>query len=128
MPHGSTRGSRGKMDAMNQGPRDRIQNARRAMDRAAGRTVDYLASPNGQRLRRRVAAGMIVTAPLVLRSSVLKKYPVIRLIELLGGTAAVLELARMIREWEPERADQLEAAVNAIAHVPPGGNGATPHA
>ena len=111
---------------MKQGSRGRIENARRAMDRAAGRTVDYLASPNGQRLRRRVAAGMIVSAPLVLRSSIMRKYPVIRLIELLGGTAAVLELARMIREWEPERADQLEAAVNAIAHVPPGGNGATP--
>jgi hypothetical protein len=104
----------------------RLTEARRAMDRAAGRTVDYLASPRGQKLRRRVAAAMIVTAPLVLRSSAMRRYPAIRLIELLGGTAAVLELARVIREWEPERADRLEAAVAAIEYVPPGGDGAAP--
>ena len=104
--------------------RDRTHELRRAADHAADRTVEYLASEQGRKVRRGLAAAMIVSAPMVFRSPVLRKYPVIRLIELLGGAAAVMELARMIREWEPERADQLEAAVNAIMpHVTGNGRG-----
>jgi len=101
---------------------DRTQELRRAADRAAGRTVEYLASEQGRKVRRGVAAALIVTAPMVFRSPVLRRYPVIRLIELLGGAAAVMELARMIREWEPERADELEAAL--IPYMSGNGHGA----
>jgi hypothetical protein len=45
---------------------------------------------------------MLFTAPIVLRLPAVKRHPVVRLLELVGGTAAVIELARMIREWEPE--------------------------
>jgi hypothetical protein len=91
--------------------RDRTQELRRAVDRAADRTVEYLASEQGRKVRRGVAAAMIVCAPLVFRMPIVRRYPAFRLIELLGGAAAVMELARMIREWEPERADRLEAAL-----------------
>jgi hypothetical protein len=100
----------------------RAEDIRRAADRVAVRTVDYLDSPQGRKVRRGVAAAMLVSAPLAFRVPGLRKYPVVRLIELLGGAAAVMELARMIRDWEPERAADLEAAVAAI--VPFGsGNG-----
>jgi hypothetical protein len=91
--------------------RDRARDVRQAADHAADRTVEYLASEQGRKVRRGVAAAIIVTAPLLFRSPFLRRYPVVRLIELLGGAAAVMELARMIREWEPERADELETAL-----------------
>jgi hypothetical protein len=93
----------------------RAEDVRHAADRMAVRTVDYLSSPQGQRLRRGVAAAMLISAPLVFRTPGLRRYPLVRVIELLGGAAVVVELAKLIRDWEPERADQLEAAVRAIA-------------
>jgi hypothetical protein len=79
-----------------------------SLDRAGRNAVLYLASPAGQRMRRRVAAGMLVGAPLLLRLPAVKRHPVVKLLDLLGGTAAVLELARLIREWEPESASTVE--------------------
>ena len=73
-----------------------------SLDRAGRNAVLYLASPAGQRMRRRVAAGMLVGAPILLRLPAVKRHPVVKLLDLVGGTAAVLELARMIREWDPE--------------------------
>jgi hypothetical protein len=81
------------------------EDLRTVASQAAGQAADYLASPGGQRLRRRVAAAMIVGAPLLFRSPVLRRYPVLRVIEVLGGAAAVMEVARMIRDWEPEAAE-----------------------
>ena len=92
----------------------RAEDLRHAADRVADVTVDYLASPQGQRLRRGVAAAMLITAPLVFRTPGLRKYPLIRVVELLGGAAVVMEVAKLIRDWEPERAEQLEQAVRAI--------------
>jgi hypothetical protein len=79
-----------------------------SLDRAGRQMVLYLASPAGQRMRRRLAAGMLVGAPILLRLPAVKRHPIIRLLDLLGGTAAVLELARLIREWEPESASTVE--------------------
>jgi hypothetical protein len=81
------------------------EDLRTVASQAAGQAVEYLASPGGQRLRRRVAAAMIVGAPLLFRTPVLRRYPVLRVIEVLGGAAAVMEMAKMIRDWEPEAAD-----------------------
>ncbi len=83
-----------------------------SLDRAGRNTVIYLASPAGQRMRRRVAAGMLFSAPILLRLPAVKRHPVVRLLELVGGTAAVMELARLIREWEPEPASTVEAGAS----------------
>jgi len=92
----------------------RAEDIRQIADQVADRTVDYLSSPQGQKLRRGVAAAMLISAPLVFRTPGLRRYPLVRVIELLGGAAVVVEVAKQIRDWEPERADQLEAAVRAI--------------
>jgi len=87
---------------------------RAALDRVAVTAADYFTSPSGRRLRRRVAAAMIVAAPLVFRAPGLKRHPLVKFLDVLGGTAAVMELAHLIRDWEPETADRLEAAVVAV--------------
>ncbi len=87
---------------------------RAALDRVAVTAADYLTSPGGRRLRRRVAAAMIVTAPLVFRAPGLRRHPLVKFLDVLGGAAAVMELARLIRDWEPDTADRLEAAVATV--------------
>jgi hypothetical protein len=97
------------MAEMDRDVRDTVDQLIASLDRAGRNAVLYLASPAGQRMRRRLAAGMLVGAPLLLRLPAVKRHPVVRLLDLLGGTAAVLELARLIREWEPESASTVEA-------------------
>jgi hypothetical protein len=61
----------------------------------------FLDSPSGRRLRRYLAAGLIVTAPLLFRIPGLKRYPLVRTLELIGGAALVVKFAEAIRDWEP---------------------------
>jgi hypothetical protein len=62
---------------------------------------DFLDSPAGRRARRVLAATAIVTAPLVFRIPGLKRYPLLRALELAGGAALVVKFAEAIRDWEP---------------------------
>ena len=61
----------------------------------------FLDSPAGRRLRRVLATGAIVTAPLLFRIPGLKRYPLLRLLELAGGAALVVKFAEALRDWEP---------------------------
>ena len=97
------------MAGMDRDLRTAVDQLMASLDRAGRQALVYLASPAGQRMRRRLAAGMLVGTPILLRLPAVKRHPVIRLLDLLGGTAAVLELARLIREWEPESASTVEA-------------------
>ncbi len=60
----------------------------------------FLDSPAGRRLRRVLATGMIVSVPLIMRIPGLRRSPIGRVVELVGGTALVLKLAEVIRDWE----------------------------
>jgi hypothetical protein len=60
----------------------------------------YLDSPSGRKLRRMLATGLIVSAPLVMRMPGLKRSPIGRAIELFGGAALVVKIAGLIRDWE----------------------------
>ena len=62
----------------------------------------YLASPEGQVLRQRVAQVLIVAAPLLFRSKVFTRTWPGRVIGLVGGAAIVVKLAEALRDWEPE--------------------------
>jgi hypothetical protein len=62
---------------------------------------DFLGSPAGRRLRRVLAAAAIVGAPLLFRLPVLKRYPLLRALELAGGAALVVKFAEALRDWEP---------------------------
>lgn len=61
-----------------------------------------MASETGRRLRRLLAGGVILAAPLIFRSPGLRRYPLFRALELIGGVALVIKLAEALRDWEPE--------------------------
>jgi hypothetical protein len=65
--------------------------------------IRYLDSPAGRRLRRVVATGLIVSAPVVMRIPGLRKTPLGRVVELVGGATLVVKIAELIRDWEPTR-------------------------
>jgi hypothetical protein len=62
---------------------------------------DFLDSPAGRRLRRVLAGAAIVGAPLLFRLPLLKRYPLLRLLEVAGGAALVVKFAEALRDWEP---------------------------
>ena len=67
----------------------------------------FLATEQGRRLRRAVAAGVIVAAPLIFRIPGLRRYPLLRAIEVVGGVALVIKLAEALRDWEPSRPEPI---------------------
>ncbi len=62
---------------------------------------DFLDSPAGRRLRRLLAGVAIVGAPLLFRLPVLKRYPLLRALEVAGGAALLVKFAEALRDWEP---------------------------
>lgn len=62
--------------------------------------LEFLDSPAGRRLRRTLATGLIISAPLVSRIPGLRSTPIGRLLQVTGGTALVVKLAEAIRDWE----------------------------
>ncbi len=62
--------------------------------------LEYLDSPAGKKLRHRVATGLIISVPLVMRIPGLRKTPLGRLVEVAGGATLVVKLAELLRDWE----------------------------
>jgi hypothetical protein len=60
----------------------------------------FFASPTGILFRRYLAAGVIVTAPLLLRMPALRRHPLIRTLELIGGAALLVKAAEALRDWD----------------------------
>jgi hypothetical protein len=79
--------------------------------------AEFLDSPTGQRLRRMIATGLIVSVPLVMRIPGLRRSPIGRLIEVTGGTAIVLAIADAIRDWE--RSEEARRRGTRVIDVPP---------
>jgi hypothetical protein len=88
---------------------------------ATAHVRDFLATPAGRRLRDLVATGLIVMTPLLLRSRALRRSPLIRAIEALGGAALVIRLAEAIRDWERE-GEREETIVLDVPAVDSGAN------
>lgn len=72
---------------------DRIQIEAREISR-------FLSSPAGRRFRGLLAGAIIVTAPAIFRIPGLRRYPLIRALELLGGAALIVRFAEALRDWE----------------------------
>jgi hypothetical protein len=66
----------------------------------ADEILEYLESPAGRRVRRVLAAGLLVSVPFVTRIPGFRHSPLGRVIELAGGTAILIKLAELIRDWE----------------------------
>src|SRR5438094_4779634 len=64
-------------------------------------TRDYLASPRGQDLRRKVAGAVIVVAPLVSELPVFRRTAAGRLLRIAAVGTLLVKGAEWLRDWEP---------------------------
>jgi hypothetical protein len=70
---------------------------------AADTVRAYAASPSGRRMRRTVGTVLILGSPLFFRLPGLRRYPLLRFIELIGGAAVLVAVGERLRDWEPSR-------------------------
>jgi len=78
----------------------------------------FLASPTGVKFRRYAAAGVIVLVPMLFRLPGVRRYPLFRALEAIGGVALVIKAAEAIRDWDANgRTDQ-----RIVIDVPPARN------
>jgi hypothetical protein len=87
------------------------------IDMSVEELLSFLDSPAGRRLRHIVATGVILSVPLVMRIPGLRRSPVGRAIELVGGTALLIRLAEAIRDWE--RGNARRGGRGPVIDVPP---------
>lgn len=80
---------------------DFIDDLSRRVSRGVSELRDYLASPEGQELRKRIAQVAIIAAPLLFRMRFFRSSPLGRVLGLVGGAALVVKLAEALRDWEP---------------------------
>ncbi len=78
----------------------------------------FLASPTGAKFRRYAAAGVIVLVPMLFRLPGLRRYPLFRALEAIGGVALVVKAAEAIRDWDA--GGQRERRI--VIDVPPAPN------
>ena len=84
----------------------RLQEVAERLETSVEEVLEFLDSPTGRRLRRALAAGLIVSVPFVMRIPGLRSTPIGRLLAATGGTALVVKLAEAIRDWERSLPDQ----------------------
>ncbi len=89
-----------------------VDELQRRVSQGADEVRRYLASPEGRRLRQRVAQVLIISAPFVFRFGRFKASRLGRLLGMVGGAAVVVKLAEALRDWEP-----VERAREAIEDV-----------
>ena len=86
-------------------PYDRVGTVQRIGNRIqieAQEVSRFLSSPAGRRMRGVLAAGIILVAPAIFRIPGLRRYPLIRALEFLGGAALIVRFAEALRDWERE--------------------------
>jgi hypothetical protein len=74
---------------------------------AARGARSYLASEQGRRLRRQVAAVVIVGAPIVAELPVWRRTPLARFIRMAGVVTLVVKGAEWLRDWEPDLSTEI---------------------
>ncbi len=67
---------------------------------------EYLASEEGRELRQRVAAAIILAAPLLSELPMWRRTPVARLVRAASVTTLLVKGAEWIRDWEPSAAPE----------------------
>jgi hypothetical protein len=89
------------------------------LDATVEEVLAFLDSPSGRRLRKRLATGLIISVPLIMRIPWLRRTPLGRLIEVGGGAALVMKLAELIRDWERDHGNTPQPRVIDVPPVPP---------
>ena len=80
---------------------DLVEELGRRLERGIEDVRAYLASPEGQELRRRIAQVAVIAAPLLFRMRFFRASPIGRVLGLVGGAALLVKLAEALRDWEP---------------------------
>jgi len=80
---------------------DLVEELGRRLERGLEDVRVYLASPDGQELRRRIAQVAVIAAPLLFRMRFFRASPIGRVLGLVGGAALLVKLAEALRDWEP---------------------------
>jgi hypothetical protein len=62
----------------------------------------YAQSPAGRQARRALGTALIIGSPLVFRLPGLRRYPALRIAEVLGGAALLVTIGERLRDWEPD--------------------------
>lgn len=96
----------------------RLRRIAERIDTNVEELVDFLESPAGRRLRKRLAAGLIISVPLVMRIPGLRRTAMGRLVEMAGGTALVVKLAELVRDWERSHDDH-PPLIDVVQAEPP---------
>jgi hypothetical protein len=87
---------------------DLFEELGRRLERGIEDVRAYLASPEGQELRRRIAQVAVIAAPLLFRMRFFRASPIGRVLGLVGGAALLVKLAEALRDWEPAVAIELD--------------------
>ncbi len=95
---------------------EQLQEIADRVDSTVEELLAFLDSPAGRRLRQRLATGLILSVPIVMRLPWLRRSPLGKMIEVGGGAVIVVKLAELIRDWE--RA-QDGVAQPAMPELPP---------
>jgi 4-amino-4-deoxy-L-arabinose transferase-like glycosyltransferase len=82
-------------------PKGLVEEIEARLDQGIREVRSYMASPEGRKVRRRVAQALIFGAPLLFRTRFIRRHPVGRVLGLVGGAALVVKLAEALRDWEP---------------------------
>ena len=69
----------------------------------------YLASEEGRELRQKVAAAVILAAPLLSELPMWRRTPVARLLRAASVTTLLVKGAEWIRDWEPSQDPEARA-------------------
>ena len=80
---------------------DLVEELGRRLERGLEDVRVYLASPEGQELRRRIAQVAVIAAPLLFRMRFFRASPIGRVLGIVGGAALLVKLAEALRDWEP---------------------------
>jgi hypothetical protein len=88
-------------DAFASERRDLVDELGKRLSRGMTDLRDYLASPEGQQVRKRIAQAAIIAAPLLFRMKFFRASPLGRVLGLVGGAALVVKLAEALRDWDP---------------------------
>jgi hypothetical protein len=86
---------------------------RERIELIAAQVRAFVASPMGIMFRRYLAAGLIVTAPVVSRIAGLRRYPMIWVQEVVGGAALLIKAAEAIRDWDASVGQQQRIVIDA---------------
>ena len=101
---------------------EQLQEIADRVDSMVEEMLAFLDSPGGRRLRQRLATGLILSVPLVMRLPWLRRSPLGRMIEVGGGAVIVVKIAELMRDWERNQGGdpQLSPAQDGAApSVPP---------